>query len=42
VLQEEHWVFSNFEEAKQHMKEFAIAGIPGALGSTDATHNVEL
>jgi hypothetical protein len=26
------------EEAKNHMAEFAMAGLPGALGSTDATH----
>ncbi len=28
----------NFEEAKENMKEFTLAGLPGALGSTDATH----
>eukprot|EP00804_Cyclotella_cryptica_P028824 CCRYP_019719-RA/>CCRYP_019719-RA protein AED:0.29 eAED:0.29 QI:0/0/0/1/0/0.5/2/0/232 len=28
----------NFEETKEHMKEFTVAGLPGALGSTDATH----
>ena len=28
----------NFEEAKRHMHEFTIAGVPGALGSSDATH----
>ena len=29
---------TNFDEAKRHMKEFTVAGLPGALGSTDATH----
>ena len=29
---------TNFEEAKYHMHEFEEAGIPGAVGSTDATH----
>ena len=28
----------NSEEAKRHMDEFTIAGIPGALGSSDATY----
>jgi hypothetical protein len=39
ILYEKHVNYpSNFEEAKQHMKEFTEAGLPGALGSTDATH----
>ena len=28
----------NFEEAKEHMKELNVVDLPGALGSTDATH----
>eukprot|EP00804_Cyclotella_cryptica_P020059 CCRYP_014862-RA/>CCRYP_014862-RA protein AED:0.20 eAED:0.18 QI:0/0/0/1/0/0/4/0/367 len=28
----------NLEEAKNYMKEFTVAGLPGVLGSTDATH----
>ena len=28
----------NFEEAKTHMAEFAIAGLPGCVGSADCTH----
>jgi hypothetical protein len=31
---------SNYEEAKRHMREFAMAGLPGCVGSTDATHIV--
>ena len=38
-LYEKYVIFpTNFEEAKRHMKEFTVAGIPGALGSCDATH----
>ena len=28
----------NFEEAKTHMAEFALAGLPGCVGSADCTH----
>eukprot|EP00804_Cyclotella_cryptica_P019054 CCRYP_014463-RA/>CCRYP_014463-RA protein AED:0.10 eAED:0.10 QI:0/0/0/1/1/1/2/0/449 len=39
VLYNKYVVYpKNFEEAKDHMKEFTVAGLPGALGSTDATH----
>ena len=39
TLYEKYVVFpTTFEEAKKHMHEFAIAGLPGAMGSTDATH----
>ncbi len=30
----------NFEEAKTHMAEFAVAGFPGCIGSADCTHIV--
>jgi hypothetical protein len=29
---------ANFEEAKTHMAEFAVAGFPGCVGSADCTH----
>ena len=29
---------TNFKEAKRHMKKFTIAGLPGVIGSMDATH----
>jgi len=39
VLYNKYVVYpKNFEEAKDHMKEYTVAGLPGALGSTDATH----
>ena len=39
TLYERYVVFpTSFEEAKTHMKEFTIAGLPGAMGSTDASH----
>lgn len=38
-LYEKYVIFpTTFEEAKGHMKEFVITGLPGALVSTDATH----
>jgi len=30
----------NFDEAKTHMAEFAVAGFPGCIGSADCTHIV--
>eukprot|EP00804_Cyclotella_cryptica_P015709 CCRYP_019516-RA/>CCRYP_019516-RA protein AED:0.25 eAED:0.25 QI:0/0/0/1/1/1/2/0/275 len=39
VLYNKYVVYpKNFKEAKDHMIEFTVAGLPGALGSTDATH----
>ena len=39
VLFNKHVSFpTNFEEAKTHMAEFAVAGFPGCVGSADCTH----
>ena len=39
VLFEQHVEFpKNFEEAKTHMAEFTLAGLPGCVGSADCTH----
>ena len=39
TLYTKHVIFpTTFEEAIRHMREFTVAGLPGALGSTDATH----